>query len=420
MKIVHISDSYRGGAGIAAFRIHKALLKNGVDSHFICQDKHLPDSSMSNLQYLEKEVKKSKLFDIIIDKIKWRLNHHLKINLNSQRDKISKKFATLSSALKCETSSLPFSEYDLLEDPFVKNADIIHLHWAKGLIDYPTFFKKSEKPVIWTLHDMNPLQGIFHYKEDEVINAAIASSLDRQVIKLKSSSIKKRKSALGLVAPSKWLLETAIQSKVFKNVPGYYIPYPLDTQIFRPEKNDLLKTSLNILPGHTVFLFIAQKTDNRRKGFDLLIEALKKLNQKNITLLVIGNSERMNISDAQVILLGTIEDKQTLSNYYSIADAFILPSREDNLPNVMLESLACGTPVISFDIGGMAEIIKNDFNGFKAKGLESNDLANVLIDFIETKKKFNKDAIRNFALENFSERLIAEKYKDVYKRILEA
>src|SRR5690349_2086203 len=105
MKIVHISDSYRGGAGIAAFRIHKALLKNGVDSHFICQDKHLPDASMSNLQHVGKKEKKQQLFNIIIHKIKWRLNHHFKINLNSQRDKISKKFAKLSSALKCETSS---------------------------------------------------------------------------------------------------------------------------------------------------------------------------------------------------------------------------------------------------------------------------------------------------------------------------
>jgi glycosyltransferase involved in cell wall biosynthesis len=265
---------------------------------------------------------------------------------------------------------------------------------------------------------MNPFQGIFHYKQDEITNSAIARLIDRQVIKLKTKSIRSRKKDLTLVAPSKWLLKAATQSKVFKNVTGCYIPYPLDMEIFNPKYNYSLKNSLNILPDQTVFLFVAQKTDNLRKGFDLLIDALKKINQKKITLLVIGNSDSLALNDSQVIFLGTIVDEQKLSTYYSIADAFIIPSREDNLPNVMLESLACGTPIISFDLGGMAEIIENDFNGLKAKIVESKELTNVLNEFIKTKGNFSRDIIRNFALENFSEDSIAKKYEDTYKQLL--
>lgn len=421
MKIVHISTFSRGGAGIAAFRIHQALLKNGIDSHFICLDEPPPGSSISRIKLSEqKKVKKENLLNVLKAKIKWRLKYHFNYNIISQKEKVTNEFASLYPNLKCEIASLPFSEYDILQDPLVETADIIHLHWINGLVDYTTFFKESDKPVIWTLHDMNPFQGIFHYKNDEIKNEAIAHSFNRKVLNLKCRSIRNRKSDLVVVTPSKWILEAAVNSKVFKYIDKYYIPYSLNMAIFEPKQNNSLKASLNILAAKTVFLFVAQNTHNWRKGFDLLVNALKKINQKNITLLVIGNSDSLIIPDKQIIFLGTIEDHEILSNYYSISDALILPSREDNLPNVMLESIACGIPVISFDVGGMAEVIKNDFNGLKAKKIDADELTNVLNYFIKTKINFSREAIRNFALENFSEDLIAKKYKDVYKKLLKS
>ncbi|HET7119413.1 MAG TPA: glycosyltransferase, partial [Hanamia sp.] len=413
-KIVHISTYPKGGAGRAAYRIHKALLKNGMDSHFICLDEKPGDRYVSRPSPCEKKTEKISLFNVLKDKIKWRLKRHFNIIIISEKETITKNFKILFPKLNCEIAKLPFSDYDLLADHFVQNADIIHLHWVANLLDYPSFFKNVNKPVVWTLHDMNPFQGMFHYKEDEEKNNAVASSLDKKVKTIKRKSIRNINVKLSIVTPSHWLLDAAVRSKVFKNVKGYHIPYPLDMEIFSPVPNGSFRDALNIPKDHIIFLFVAQSTGNHRKGFDLLLEALKKINQENISLLVIGNSDNWQVNGLNVILLGSIEDERTLSKYYSMADAFILPSLEDNLPNVMLEAMACGTPVISFDVGGMSEIIKNGFNGMKAKSMNFMGLANVLTEFINSKENYNRERIRNYALENFSEKIIAEKYKVVY------
>jgi glycosyltransferase involved in cell wall biosynthesis len=142
------------------------------------------------------------------------------------------------------------------------------------------------------------------------------------------------------------------------------------------------------------------------------------MNEENITLVVIGKMDQLNIEGLRIITVGRIEDESELARYYSLADAFIIPSREDNLPNVMLESMACGTPVISFNIGGMKETIRNQFNGLKAERTEAPQLAAAIKSFINTRKHFNRDEIRNFALQNYSEETIAAKYKAVYEDIL--
>ena len=174
MRIVHISNSYKGGAGIAAYRIHKALLKNGMDSHFICLDEKPVDCYMSRFSTREKKTEKICLFTMLMEKIKWRLKHHF--NIMNKRERLTKDFTKLYPRLKCEAAKLPFSDLNILEDTLVQNADIIHLHWIAQMLDYPSVFKKVRPAVVWTLHDMNPFQGIFHYKEDEKRNKLIASS----------------------------------------------------------------------------------------------------------------------------------------------------------------------------------------------------------------------------------------------------
>lgn len=418
MKIVHISVSSKGGAGIAAYRIHKALLKNGIDSHFICLDQDIKDVNISRPQLRFQKVKKMNLLDKLVDKIKWRLRRHLNINIISKREDLIKKLSIIYPKLNCEIATLPFSDYNLLEDSFVKNADIIHLHWVAGLLDYSSFFKTINKPVVWTLHDMNPFQGLFHYKEDEKRNNELVSLMDKRIIGIKRRSIRGKKSRLAIVAPSQWLLNCAMKSKIFKNVPGYRIPYSLDMQIFSPRSNCSFKHTLNIPRNHIIFLFVAETAHNYRKGLDLLLCSLKNLKEQNVTLLVIGDSGNSDIQDLNGIMLGSIKEEKVLADYYSIADAFILPSREDNLPNVMLEAMACGTPVISFDVGGIAETIKDRSNGLKAKSIDSFELTTVLKEFIKSKDNFSKEVIRKFASENFAPSPIAEKYRDVYKTLL--
>jgi glycosyltransferase involved in cell wall biosynthesis len=415
LKIVHISSSFKGGAGTSAYRIHQSLLKAGIDSHFICLDKNINRENIS-FPRNDSYKKQPNIYQLFQEKIKWRLKHHFNINLY-RKEELIKKIREISPLLNCEIITLPFSDFDLLEDAYVKSADIIHLHWIAGILDYPSFFKKNTKPVVWTLHDMNSFQGIFHYKEDEVRNKNMISDSDKKIALLKRRSIRKRKSKLALVAPSQWLLDAALGSASFRKVKGFKIPYPLDMEIFKRQPDSSLKEKLAIPESHTIFLFVAHRVNNYRKGFDLLEKALQQVNDQSITLLVIGNSEKLE-KGIRVITLGRIEDESTLATYYSLADAFIIPSREDNLPNVMLESLACGTPVISFNEGGMCEIIQDEFNGIKAEKKEEEELAMAIKTFIKIKRSFSSEAIRNFALDNFSEKIIAEKYKAVYQDIL--
>lgn len=321
----------------------------------------------------------------------------------------------IHASLQAEWTSLPFSNYDILSHPAVQEADIIHLHWVSGMLDYPSFFKENIKPVVWTLHDMNPLQGIFHYKGDEARNTKAAENIDKEIYTIKENEIRKSKAAILIVTPSEWLCKTASKGTMFSGSKATSIRNPIDASQYHPYETLDLKQKLNIAETNTIFLFIAQDVNTYRKGFDLITEALNQLNDEDITLLVIGVADDFKMPKFQVINLGSISDKAILCRYYSLTDAFVIPSREDNLPNVMLEAMACGTPVLSFNIGGMAETIEDGFNGLKASGINASSLKEIIEKFILIKAQFDANAIREFVVQNFSYNCISQKYIDFYK-----
>lgn len=415
LKVVHVATYSHGGAGIAAFRIHEALLTAGVDSYFLSLDtvRHLVDSNSTRVikptySYFERGIRK---FNRLLRKY---------INLGdiNYRYKLQQELVAIRPSLNCEMASLPFSECDLNSHPEIKAADIIHLHWVAGFLDYPSFFKNNCKPIVWTIHDMNPLQGLFHYEGDGKRNDGIAGGLNKKVTDIKKKSLLQNKKKMAVVSPSHWLFEELKHSNMFKSSEAYCIPNPIDTSVFRIHNNEDLKKQLQIPQNHTVFLFVSQHIQNFRKGFDLLVEALEDIDNPDITLLIIGSSENLT-SRLTCIQLGNIYDNEILSKYYSLADAFIIPSREDNLPNVMLESMACGTPVLSFNVGGMADEIKNNFNGLRAINVNADSLKNILKKFIKTKIYFDIEKIRKYALDHFSQKKVANQYLAIYKSLLQ-
>lgn len=412
-KVVHISTETTGGAGTAAARIHEALLSANIHSSFLYlkHDSKLLESSFQvdrfNLSILKRLIEKGRRFfgrTFIFRKMNAR--NYLKFQLEEV----------------CYTASdrvsLPFSDFKLSNHPLVRTADIIHLHWVSDFLDYPSFFDVNTKPIVWTFHDMNPILGIFHYKHDEIRNASNTFNINKRVLELKSKLLKRKKSKLAIVCPSEWLLNESKESSPFKNVPAFKIPYPIDTGVFNSQQNPNLRKLLGIPVQNTIFLFVAQSVTNYRKGFDLLAEALTHVSNYDLTILVIGDSGDLNIEGIDIKEIGTINDNRSLRDYYSLADAFIIPSREDNLPNVMLEALASGTPVLSFNIGGMSEYVEDGFNGLKADKLDVDSMANILQRFLETKSSYNPEAIRRFAIENFSNSKVASQYLEVYKSIL--
>ena len=422
IKVVHINSHLNGGAGRAVCRIHESLIKNGVDSYILHLDN---DNDKLNHRVLseydrsfKKPLPKPGFFQKQKNSIKYRFKKYFGIEFKEKREKIEDSFNLMYDSLQCEIATLPFSDCNILDNPMVKDADIIHFHWIARMIDYPTFFRYNDKPVVWTFHDMNPFQGLFHYRGDEYINSPIAAKLNKKTLAIKQKSIRKRRSELIISTPSIWLLKQAKNSKVFKNIQGYSIANPIDDEFFHFVAKPDLKNILGIPEINRVFLFVANAINEPRKGFDLLLAALNKISFTDVTLLVLGKAENIQTENLDIRLLGNISDDNKLMEYYSLADAFIIPSREDNLPNVMLESFACGTPVIGFPIGGIKEHVIDYQTGLLAKDISSDALAECIKQFSLNHHRFNRDWIKNYAKENFGEDVVAHKYIDVYNQIL--
>ena len=399
MRILHISSYSRGGAARAAFRIHKALCKNSVDSHFL--------SINDNLNKLHTPISEK---GFIAQKIQWRLSHHFAIELDTRRH-IEKGLAALPP-LDCEIATIPVSAYSL--DEYIRSykPDIVHLHWVACNFDYIKFFKDCTTPVVWTLHDMNPFSGLFHYENDGKRNVTVSGKLDHYVQKIKKKSIQGFRKNLSVVTPSSWLAKKANESQVFRNRSIEVIPYPIDLNLFSPADKSELRKKYGFREVEKVLIALADHTQNFRKGFDLLKETICKI--PGVLLLLIGGKNDDTESDNNIRYLGRIENDKILSEYYSLADATIIPSREDNLPNVMLESLSCGTPVISFRVGGLAEHVINFETGLIAEEINAASLHKAIQKFFDNKEKFDSKKIRKYAEGHFNEKLIARKYMEVY------
>lgn len=404
MRILHITNSSGGGAGIAALRLHKALVEVGVQSAYL--------STNLSVNY-RNEVIEDEFFSYkkpsILKKIVAKL-------LPSQFLKSQRKLAQVRSDLDCEIVTLPFSHYEMHLHPLVQQADVINLHWVSGILDYSSFFSECKKPIVWTLHDMNPFQGLFHYRGDQVKNSIYVDDFDKKIKGIKTNAI--ANVSLGAtITPSQWLLDEAKKVFFFKQSTQLCIPNSIDLNVFKLQDKIALRNTYGIAKDEFVVLFVAESLNNSRKGFDLLLESFKHLNDLPITIMTIGKGEISDI-DLKTIALGTVKTPEKMAECYGLADVFILPSREDNLPNVMLESFACGTPLISFNLGGMKEHVVEDITGLLAKELTGESLAKTIANFYKTSDNYNEAVIRKYAEENFSFEKQAKSYLNIYKNLL--
>lgn len=409
MKVLHITTSSRGGAGIAAKRLHDALRENGVQSGFLSANQTID---------FDNQIVKDSFF--AYQKPSFFKKIYLKFEAlffpNRHRKAVA-QFRKIKDKLHYEIATLPFSHYALHNHPLVKEADVINLHWVGEFIDYPSFFELCKKPIVWTLHDMNPFQGIFHYKNDENDNFAIASSFDAAMKKIKAEALKKISTGT-VVAPSHWLLAEAEKSMVFEGFEKTCIPNSIALDVFKIQDKEKLRKEYHLEKQEFVLLFVADSVKNKRKGFDLLLEALSLIKDKSITVMAIGKGEMPKVDNLKIISLGEINTSEKMAACYALADLFVLPSREDNLPNVMLESFASGTPMVGFPIGGVAEHIKINFTGVLADVVSSASLAKAIEHFYATKENYSPLKIRGYSEDNFTFKKQADAYIKIYTDIL--
>jgi len=404
MKILHINQSdISGGAAIAGYRLQQGLLEQGIDS------KMLVGTMKTDSDRIASVPRKSRFENQLNRFTKYSgLNY---INL--------------------------FSSFNIPDHKFYQNADIINFHnLHTGYFNYlaiPTLTKN--KPAVFTLHDMWSFTGhcAYSYNCDRWkigcgkcpypdTYPAIYRDSTRLEWKLKDWVYSK--SNLVIVTPSNWLTEQA-QKSMLRRFPVCQIPYGIDLNAYLPLDKSLCKTVLDIPINKRVLLFGADSLKDKRKGGDLLLKALQQLPQSltsETILLTFGNGSESITSELGMpnISLGYINSDRLKSIVYSAADLFIFPTRADNLPLVLQESMACGTPMVSFDIGGVPDLVRPMVTGYLAKPEDAMDFCNGIVMLLEDDqlRQTMSANCRAISLAEYSLELQAKRYIELYKKIL--
>ena len=215
------------------------------------------------------------------------------------------------------------------------------------------------------------------------------------------------------------------RQSILKRFPIHCIPYGIDTKIYQPLDSEQCKTQLAIPKGKKVVMFAAQSLTDRRKGGSLLLQALASLPptlKAETVLLTIGSSSNA-LAEAvgmQNINLGYVSSDRLKAIAYSAADLFIFPTLADNLPLVLQESLACGTPIVSFDVGGVPDMVRPDITGYLAKPEDSEDLARGIVQLLEDRNLRDRlrQNCRAISLAEYPLALQAQRYIDLYHQLL--
>ncbi len=413
MKVLHLNTyENNGGAGRASARLVKALRSQGVAAElwvnytFEKERKAFSFSSGFFAKYLT-------AFQIVAERLLTQLS------------------------LKPEKTpfSIPYFGRNLAEHPALKSADIIHLHWINHAFMRPVDLanlKKLNKPLVWTFHDSNAFTGGCHVRyqcdnfEEECGNCPLLKSAGPNDLSHRiwqSKFMAYQGLDFSVVAPSRWMAESVKRSKLLADRKVQQIPNTLDTEVFKPYDKLAAREALGLSKDQFLILsgFMPSKND-KHKGTPYLLDALSQLSKKdNCELLIFGNRDERTMPDfpLKTNFLGTIKEEERLALAYSAADVFISPSLEDNLPNTVMESLACGTPVVAFKTGGIPDMVQHQYNGYLAHYQSAADLAKG-IDWVfdhPEPKKLGMNA-RNTVLSQFSEAIIAEKHLELYQSLL--
>jgi glycosyltransferase involved in cell wall biosynthesis len=418
MKVVHIINAdTRGGAPKAAYSLHKALLSAGIDSRMLVQRKFSNDDKVRsyNSSFVQTQLTNSRmLLDII----------QMKLFTKEERGRFS--FASIGK--------------DISENPNVKEADVLHLHWInEGYLSLKSLKKLAGlgKPIVWTLHDMWAFTGGCHYSsgcklyEDICCNCPYLKNPSSKDL---STRLQQKKSEVynelkpHFITCSNWLAKTAKSSSLLKDYNVTAIPNPIDVDVYKPLDKKAIRKKLGLSENKKYILFGTLNINEERKGFKKLVDALNILfaRQENLKadteLLIYGTAsgDETKMLPAKVNSFGRIADTQHLVECYNAADVFVAPSLEDNLPNTVMESLACGVPVVAFNIGGMPDMIEHNLNGYLAEPFSTDDFAEgikLLLNDQQNRKKLSAQA-REKVLGNYQPFIVAARYQNIYNKML--
>lgn len=397
--ILHLSSQQTGGAAVAAMRLHKALITSGTESTFLsgggCEDQK---NSIYVCRKNYERFWQRGLFELGIPctrRQKW--------------EKVRQRYELPGSAIAGVSSDYRLSTHSL-----VKQSQILHLHWVTGMFDWADFFQNTKQPIVWTLHDMYPYLGVFHYEGDRD-RSNQKSQYFEKILKMQKTKVVRNGSRMVCVSPSNWLSAKAASSEVLGHCEHRVIRNAVDTKVFRPHPKSFARDVFNLPDNNKLLLVVAENLDDYRKGMDIFIESLAKSElDKNWDIVSLGLGV-LSVPNRTVHSIGLVHDERVLSLLYSAVDLCVVSSREDNSPNVTLESLCCGTPVIALPSGGVPETIESPRDGLIAEKISSEALAEALNQ--ASVMSFDNKAIRQSAILRFDGSVIAKQYNAIYQNL---
>lgn len=417
MKIIHIDNADNGGgASRSAYRLHDGLRRLGQDSGMFVINKRTNDPAV-------------KAFRSSPGKASW-------VARNSRRLKLE---AAMRWNMRNASPECTFFSED--RTPFFMDAcrqippsDVINLHWIANFLDLGAFFTwlPNSMPLVWTLHDMAAFTGGCCHdmgcgKFTQKCGACpqLGSSNEGDVTR--DVWLRKQKyygtidaERFHIVTPSNWLASELKRSPLLSRFEHSVIPYGLDLEIFKPRDRSLSREILNIPPGLKVVLFVSNGLV-RLKGLHLLMDALNEIDASTpLFLLSIGLDSSPILDRFPNKAISAIKEDGMLSLIYSAADVFVLPSLADNLPNTMLEAMACGTPVVAFAAGGIPDGVRPGVTGLLARKGDVAELRAAILELVnnDAKRAEMSANCRKVALAEYGLELQAKRYLEIYQSLL--
>ena len=422
VRILHISTADNGGgASRAAYRLHDGLRRAGEDSRMYVLDKYTSDERVKQFQSAR-------------GGLAWmgRNARRLRLNLAERR---YAKTAPPERTFFSEDRT-PFYKDACRQMP---EAELVNLHWMAGFLDMGAFFEwlPGEMPVVWTLHDMASFTGgCCHAMGCErftqqcgacpQLGSADETDLTREVWRRKERYYGEMEAErFHIVTPSRWLGEEVRRSPLLGRFARSVIPYGLDTEVFQPRDRRFSREVLGIPQSAKVVLFVSHGLDVHLKGFKYLIEALEGMDAASasgVFLLSLGFGAPPVLERFAHAHIASMNEDRALSMVYSAADVFVLPSLADNLPNTMLEAMACGTPVAAFATGGIPEAVRPGVTGLLAKTGDAAELRGAMVELLgnEAKRAELSANCRRVALAEYDLSVQTGRYAQVYREMLGA
>lgn len=399
--LMHHGDGHAGGGQIQMNRLRSGLVTRGVDARVLCRHVTKKDS------------------------VRMPTHPHVENFLRP----ITRRIGLHDIHL--------LSSYDVPRIPEFAATDLVDIHCTHcATLSYLALPRiTANKPAVFTFHDMWPITGHCHASLDcerwksgcgkcpyPEIEPAIRRDATALEWRLKNHAYQKSK--FTIVTPSKWLRNLVRQS-MLANFEIRHIPHGIDTNVYQPIEKKLARTLLGIPVDKKILIFGAETMKRPLKGIDLLVRALQRLPdtlKRDLMLLIFGNASEGVFDETGIpsIELGYILHDQMKALAFSSADLFVNPSRAENSPLVILESMACGTPVASFAVGGVPELVRDGITGQLAKPEHASDLTRVIEEMISNPEALNTMAqnCRSIVLKEYPIELQTSRTIDLYHRLI--